>query len=131
MLSALLTIVHLALSVTSATLVVRDSPISLPLARRFNVTGSRNIAAADRARVNFLKDYAGASRQGGPSTSSLPVTNEIVSYIAQVLSFSVNLSGRVCELNFALCSRLASAARLQLVSKEVCAEHSFKPDIFL
>ena len=84
MFPSLLILVHLALSATSSTFVIRDSPISIPLARRFNVSGSMNIVAADRARANFIKDSTSASGGAAPRISILPVRDTVVGYVAQV-----------------------------------------------
>ncbi|KIP05511.1 hypothetical protein PHLGIDRAFT_119740 [Phlebiopsis gigantea 11061_1 CR5-6] len=89
---------HLAVTVTLALLtaatpvVVRQSPITIPLARRFNFTGTKTLRELDLARVQKLRsgtkfksrpDAAPASA----SASSFPVTvvNGAVTYTAEVL----------------------------------------------
>lgn len=76
-------LVALALTV-SATPVVRDTPtITLPIAKRFNTTGTFNLLAQDQARAKWLKSR-GKGEQLAERAGSVPVTNELVSYIASV-----------------------------------------------
>ncbi|KAJ7785099.1 aspartic peptidase domain-containing protein [Mycena maculata] len=59
---------------------VRDNFVGLPLSRRVNFTGTASVLQRDLARVQALKS-------GGASSSdvtSVPVTNQAVSYIASV-----------------------------------------------
>ncbi|KAH9848582.1 aspartic proteinase precursor [Lenzites betulinus] len=82
MLAHLLPIVSLAVAaVVAKPVVVRDSPISLSIARRFNVTAAANVLKADQARAKVLKNQGLA---GGKSASfksaaaaaiGVPVTN--------------------------------------------------------
>ncbi|KAG1885555.1 aspartic peptidase domain-containing protein [Suillus subluteus] len=75
--ASLLSIFLLALSIAASPVEIRDSPITLPIARRLNVFDSTtNFLQYDKARVAALKD----SRQ----ISSTAVTNEVTSYIAAV-----------------------------------------------
>ena len=44
-----------AIAIPAKPIVVRNLPVSFPLARRFNITGVPNILAADQARAKMLK----------------------------------------------------------------------------
>ncbi|KAG2114237.1 aspartic peptidase domain-containing protein [Suillus discolor] len=62
--ASLLTIILLALSITASPIEVGNSPITLPIARRLNVSnGTINLLQQDRARVVALKDNS--LRHGG------------------------------------------------------------------
>ncbi|KAG1864673.1 aspartic peptidase domain-containing protein [Suillus subalutaceus] len=75
--ASLLTIFLLALSIVASPVEIRDSPITLPIARRLNVfDGTTNFLQYDKARVAALKD--------GRQISGTSVTNEVTSYIAAV-----------------------------------------------
>ncbi|KAG1799132.1 aspartic peptidase domain-containing protein [Suillus subaureus] len=75
--ASLLTILLLALSIAASPVEIRDSPITLPIARRLNVSGGTiNLLEYDKARVAALKD----DRHIG----SIAVTNEVTGYIAAV-----------------------------------------------
>ena len=88
MFSQLFVAVYLALFTAATPVVVRDSPITIPVVRRLNFTsGTKVLLEQDQARARFLK--SGAAKQKGPKASSaatfpVPVINEAVSYIAQV-----------------------------------------------
>ncbi|OAX44937.1 acid protease [Rhizopogon vinicolor AM-OR11-026] len=80
---SLLTTLLLALSIAALPVEVRDSPITLPIARKLNLKDSTiNLLQHDQARAAALKDpdTSSLSRRAG----SIPVINEVVSYIAQV-----------------------------------------------
>ncbi|KAG2140221.1 aspartic peptidase domain-containing protein [Suillus bovinus] len=69
--ASLLTIFVLALSITGSPVKVRNSPITLPIARRLNVSdGTINLVQQDKARVAALQDHI--LKHGGHST---PATN--------------------------------------------------------
>ncbi len=76
--------------VVSATPVVqvRENFIRLPLAKKFNLTGTHTLLARDQARVQLLNARAKARLTGTPLSSdaviSVPVDNQAVSYIATV-----------------------------------------------
>ncbi|KAI0741300.1 acid protease [Daedaleopsis nitida] len=79
----------LALTLVDATPVVqmRDSRVSLSIAKKFNFTGSSTILARDQARAKFLQAKAKARLSGVPLSSdvvSTPADNQVVSYIAEV-----------------------------------------------
>lgn len=116
MFSQFLIAVFLSLFVVASPLVVRDGPISIPLARRFNVTGAKNVLTADQARAEFLK---GGNRQSilnaGPAFRSVPVANSGFVYTAAVCATIITCSDVTdSELNFIL-NRLTSAVLPRLV----------------
>ncbi|KAG1882659.1 aspartic proteinase [Suillus subluteus] len=74
---SLLIIILLALSITVSPFKIRDSLITLPIARRLNVSdGPISLLQHDKVRVAALKD--------GRHLGSPPVTNVAVNYIAEV-----------------------------------------------
>ncbi|KAG1757238.1 aspartic peptidase domain-containing protein [Suillus lakei] len=81
--ASLLTTLLLALSIAASPVEIRDSPITLPIARRLNTSGGAiNLLQHDQARATALKSVGDStlSRRAG----SIAVTNEAVSYIAAV-----------------------------------------------
>ncbi|KAI0365368.1 acid protease [Pilatotrama ljubarskyi] len=91
MLAHLLPIVALAVcAVVAKPIVIRDSPVTLPIARRFNVTAAPNLLELDQARAKVLKEQ-GLARgkdaklsKAGILDSNFPVTNGAVDYTASV-----------------------------------------------
>lgn len=81
----LTTLLILALSVAATPVVVRDEPISLPVAKRVSSGGPVNLARRDRARakelMDALDDAHGSQR---PHSGTVPVNNTGVTYVAQV-----------------------------------------------
>ncbi|KAG1794550.1 aspartic peptidase domain-containing protein [Suillus plorans] len=78
--ASLLTIIPLALSITASPVEVVNSPITLPIARRFNVSdGTINLVQQDRDRVTALKDRT--LKHSGHST---PATNVANTYLVAV-----------------------------------------------
>lgn len=85
--SAFLYIVIVGLPLAGSALVVRDaSRITLPIARRLNVTGAANLVKLDQARAKALKARAkaGAERTPRATIFDAPVTNQAVDYVATV-----------------------------------------------
>ncbi|OAX36292.1 acid protease [Rhizopogon vinicolor AM-OR11-026] len=81
--ASLLTTLLVAVSIAASPVEIRDSPVTLPMARKLNLQGGTvNLLQHDQARATALKDRAtsGLDRR----TGSAPITNEAVSYIAQV-----------------------------------------------
>ncbi|OJA12219.1 hypothetical protein AZE42_12161, partial [Rhizopogon vesiculosus] len=82
--ASLLTTLLLAMSIAASPVEVRDSPVTLPMARKLNLSqsGTVNLLQHDQARATALKDRAasGLDRRA----TSIAVTNEAVSYIAEV-----------------------------------------------
>lgn len=91
-LSALLALTLAAVAVSAKPIVIRDAPVTLAIARRFNTTGVVNLLKADQSRAQVLKARSQASDLA--STSALdavlaadvdvPVTNGAVVYTASV-----------------------------------------------
>ncbi|KAI0708417.1 acid protease [Earliella scabrosa] len=86
-LSSLLALAAAAVAVVAKPVVVRDSPVTLPLARRFNSTGVPNILKQDQARAKVLKDRSqGAGKEGVKQASLVNVdaTNQATIYTVSV-----------------------------------------------
>lgn len=82
--AALLT---LALAVAANPIGRRDNIVTIPFAKRINMTGSANLVKLDQARAKALKDHAEAQRSGKSAVAgggSLPLTATPVSYVASV-----------------------------------------------
>ncbi|KAG6885308.1 hypothetical protein C0992_005245 [Termitomyces sp. T32_za158] len=89
--SSLLAILFLALTVSANPIVIRDSPVKLPLARRLNLTSVHNLVRHDLARAKHLRARAEALSKGvSPHVLSSDATidesadNQAVDYIASV-----------------------------------------------
>ncbi|KAG6893747.1 hypothetical protein C0992_008774, partial [Termitomyces sp. T32_za158] len=89
--SSLLVTLLLAFAVSANPIVVRDSPVKLPLARRLNLTSVHNLVRNDLARAKHLRARAEALSKGvSPDVFSSNVTidesvdNQAVSYIASI-----------------------------------------------
>lgn len=80
-----------ALAVSASPVVVRDeSIISLPVARRFNFTGSATVLERDQARAHFLQNRA-TSQDSSSAFGTLfsePATNALVDYTVSVSIFN-------------------------------------------
>ncbi|KAI0081062.1 acid protease [Panus rudis PR-1116 ss-1] len=77
----------LTLSVAANPVVVRDSPVTLQVAKRFNFTGISNLLQKDQARAKGLRQLAQAKLNGKlreDAVISVPVTNQAVDYVANV-----------------------------------------------
>ncbi|KAH9893316.1 acid protease [Cubamyces lactineus] len=67
-----------------------DTPITLPVAKRLNFTGSTKILQHDQGRARHLLTQAagrlgtGISLSPSPEASSIPATNQLVQYVASV-----------------------------------------------
>ncbi|KAI0708416.1 acid protease [Earliella scabrosa] len=73
-LSTLLALAAAAVVVVAKPVVIRDTPVTLPLARRFNITGVPNILKQDQARAKVLKARSqGAGREGIKQASMINV----------------------------------------------------------
>ena len=82
--STLLALVMAAAAVSASPVVVRDSPISLPIARRFKETGPGAILAADKARAQVLKNVAHAKGSNASKRADVLVSNANTYYSVQV-----------------------------------------------
>ena len=84
----------LAIAVAANPLVqVRDTPVTLSIAKRFNFTGSATLIERDQARASGLRKLAEAKLNGKldeRAVISVPVTNGLVDYTANVrIHFSI------------------------------------------
>lgn len=85
--SALVAILTLALAAAANPLVnIRDTLVTLPIAKRVNLAGSSSLLAHDQARARHLGALAEAKVAGHPLdiVRRVPVTNQAVDYIANV-----------------------------------------------
>ncbi|EMD36747.1 hypothetical protein CERSUDRAFT_123806 [Gelatoporia subvermispora B] len=76
-----------ALAVVANPITVNNSPISIPIVKRLNLTGESTIAALDRARVRSMRSGTFARPTGAKAAASVfnfPVINEVFGYIATV-----------------------------------------------
>ncbi|GJE97843.1 aspartic peptidase A1 [Phanerochaete sordida] len=90
MFTKLLVAVSLALCAAASPVTIRSAPISIPLARQFNLTGAKTVLELDQARARFLK-HGSASKsktraKGAAATGAVtvPVTNGVVTYTVAV-----------------------------------------------
>ncbi|GLB35829.1 putative peptidase A1 [Lyophyllum shimeji] len=85
--ASLLSTLLLALAVAANPIVIRDSPVTLPLARRLNTTSIHNLLRHDQSRAKALRARAEAKASGNFHTDAIinePVDNQAVTYIASV-----------------------------------------------
>lgn len=76
--ASLLTTVLLALSATASPVVVTEPRVTLPIAKRFNFTGTANVLKSDLARAKGLRARAEARLNGLSSDAvvSTPAENQ-------------------------------------------------------
>jgi len=80
---AILSLLLIALSAVDASPLRRNAnTATLSFAARLNAKGAANIAAADKARAQMLKQAGAKSKRAGSSSVSIP--NAVVNYVAQV-----------------------------------------------
>jgi cathepsin E len=85
--ASLLSTVLLALAVSANPIVIRDSPVTLPLARRLNTTSIHNLVRHDVTRAKALRARAEAKASGNFHVDAVineQVDNQAVTYIASV-----------------------------------------------
>ncbi|KAI1792686.1 acid protease [Ganoderma leucocontextum] len=83
--STLLALCAAATAATASPVVVRDSPVSLPLARRVAFTGSAKIVEQDQARAQLLKNVGhGKGAQSKRAAPDVQAVNELTYYTVQV-----------------------------------------------
>nr|VWO97073.1 Uncharacterized protein [Ganoderma boninense] len=82
--SALVALCAAATTVSASPFVVRDTPVTLPIARRFNATGSAKIVELDRARAQMLKNVRHAGGESKRSVPSVMAVNEQTHYTVLV-----------------------------------------------
>ena len=87
--TVLLVAVTLAVTTHATPIVqVRDNLIRIPMAKRFNLTGSGSLLARDQARAKTLVARANAHLSGIPLTPEavigVPADNQAVDYVINV-----------------------------------------------
>jgi cathepsin E len=88
--ASLTTFLLLVVSVATNPIVVRKSPVSLSLARHFNISGVHDLVKKDQARAKSLVYFGKAKRGGtfsdgpGVSVDVTNVTNEAIYYTANI-----------------------------------------------
>ncbi len=86
--SALLATVTLALAAAANPIVqIRDAPVSLPIAKRLNFTGTVSLLERDQKHAQALKNRANAKLNGQfveAAAGSVPATNQLVDYVVNV-----------------------------------------------
>ncbi len=81
--TALLTaVLLLVVSVAADPVVVRRAPVSLPFARRLNITGAHDLIRKDQTRARNMFAASKAKRSGSPV--NVGITNVGVIYVASV-----------------------------------------------
>ncbi|THH26964.1 hypothetical protein EUX98_g7216 [Antrodiella citrinella] len=83
--SSLIVTLTLALAVAANPLLAREPLVTLPFAKRVNVTGTSTLIQHDQARARGLKRL-GQARAGGVVSDAVdvPATNELVDYVVNV-----------------------------------------------
>lgn len=87
MFSKPLIVISLALIASASPVSIRSSPVKIPLARRFNATGTKTIIEHDQARAKFFKSGGPSKanvRAASSASAPVPVTNGAVTYTAEV-----------------------------------------------
>ena len=87
LLYSLVSLLPLVLVTVANPLVVRQPLLTLPLAKRFNITGSNNILKSDRARAAALIERVRERASGKAhkrDVISIGVENQAVTYVADV-----------------------------------------------
>ncbi|KAI9070295.1 acid protease [Trametes sanguinea] len=85
-------VLSVAAAVAAKPVVIRKSPVTLPIARRINATSAPDLLKIDQARAKVLKQQGLAAGKGSASLRktakdavfNLPVTNGAVDYTASV-----------------------------------------------
>ena len=84
LLSLLSSLLLLAVGVAANPVVINRSPVTLPLAKKYNFTSINNLVKHDQARARALKSRA--FRKGGVPDTVVdePIDNQAVTYVALV-----------------------------------------------
>ncbi|KAG6894227.1 hypothetical protein C0992_006981 [Termitomyces sp. T32_za158] len=84
--ASLLSTLFLVLTVSANPIVVRESQVKLPLARRLNVTSVHNLLRHDVDRAKFLRARAEAKLSGASTQAVInePIDNQAVTYVASI-----------------------------------------------
>lgn len=78
------------LAISASPVVVRDSVVSLPVAKRFNATGAANILGRDQTRARYFKSRGPGGTSPVQKLFSEPDTDSVVDYTVSVsILFSV------------------------------------------
>ncbi|EKM61755.1 uncharacterized protein PHACADRAFT_112598 [Phanerochaete carnosa HHB-10118-sp] len=85
MLSQLFVALSLVAFTAASPVVIRNSPVTLPLARRFNTNSGHTIAEIDQSRAKALKAAVSPAAGNGSGVNPVPVTSSTVIYTAEVL----------------------------------------------
>ena len=72
----------LVVSIAADPIVVRKAPVSLPFARRLNITGTHDLIRKDQARARNMFAASKAKRSGSPV--NVGIINVGVVYVASV-----------------------------------------------
>ncbi|KAI0348262.1 aspartic peptidase A1 [Trametopsis cervina] len=82
--SSLLATLTLALAVAANPIIqIRDGPVTLPLAKRFNLTGPISLLERDQKHAQGLK-LRGNAKVQGRAVGSVTATNQLVDYVVNV-----------------------------------------------
>ncbi|EIM87136.1 family A1 protease [Stereum hirsutum FP-91666 SS1] len=81
---ALTSLLLLAMSVAATPVAVRDTLITLPFAKHINSSGSGTIVQQDKARIKQLVARFNGDTEFQEDVGSVPVTNQVVSYIVSL-----------------------------------------------
>lgn len=87
--TALTSLLVLALAVAATPVTVREPLVTLPFAKHINTTGTADIVKQDQARIKQLFANAEARRTGSTlyadaTSSSIDATNQLVTYTVSV-----------------------------------------------
>ena len=83
--TALLSFLSLALAAFAEPITIRDSTITLPIAKRVNATGGiSGLAQRDKLRAQYLKNGSKPGFSQASSVGSIPATNQVVDYVVNV-----------------------------------------------
>ena len=92
LLSLLLVLSHATTAQVNPSRVIVNNTITLPIAKRFNFTGSTTLLQHDQGRVRRLRARAtGTLSAPSPELSSVEVTNELVQYFVEVGSMQIHV----------------------------------------
>jgi cathepsin E len=75
-------VLALTISAAGGPTKIRDSLVSLPIAKRFKTNGTLHLLEHDQRRAMILKDRGAAHRES--RTQSIPAINEAVSYMVEI-----------------------------------------------
>lgn len=91
-----MTTLILALAVAANPVFIKTSPVTLPIARHLNFTGSATILQKDQARAASLRDRADNNR----SQNRRAVVNEAVTNVAEVYSASIGVGSPATQCQY-------------------------------